>query len=826
MSFGYNEADTRAKLIDPAIHKCGWTEDLIRREETAGAVEIIGGKARRRSRGKVDYVLRVKINPDTQPVAMALIEAKKDALPPGHGLNQAKGYAACQRLHVPFVFSSNGHMFVEFDSFTGLTSASRPLSEFPTPDQLRARYEEKMGFSLSTPQAKPLLQPYTGGEGTRRYYQDAAIRAVFEKFARCALENKPQRALLSLATGSGKTFIAVNLLKRAADAGQMKRALFVCDRDELRAQALRAFQNVFGADAAEVFRRPDGTNNAKNARIHIATYQTLGIDTEGGDSGSLLSTFYPENHFTHVVIDECHRSAWGKWSQVLTRNSSAAQVGLTATPRKLAEAIQKKAGTTLFYPPETSGAPGAEALSVAADGGYDKSQAEILRDAALCADNYAYFGQPVYEYDIAQAIEDGYLAACAIEKGRVSLDETGITKSDILARNPVDAVTGRPLSPAQINEMYRKYQYEDAILLPDRVLAMCTDLFKFLLETGGPEQKTIIFCARDRHADDIAVCMNNLYAQWCAAHGKERLEYYAFKCTAASSGNDQLPDLRASSRSHFIATTVDLLTTGVDVPCVRNIVFFKYLKSPISFYQMVGRGTRIDEVTGKLMFRVYDYTDATRLFGEEFITKPPAGGGGGPPLPPPPPEPTISVEGFDVHVTHAGSFIVTDVDGKAMPVPIAEYKARLAARLVQQAHTLDEFRKLWVNPPSRKELIDTLVTAGYSPSVVRMVDDKQDYDLYDVLAELGWGMSPRTRHDRTLAFTYKHEDWLNGLPQPACKTIRAIAGQFERGGTDELENPHIFQISEVKKAGGLDALQSAGTPSELLRETKERMFAA
>ena len=796
MSFGYNEADTRAKLIDPAIHKCGWTEDLIRREETAGAVEIIGGKARRRSRGKVDYTLRVKINPETQPVAVALIEAKKDTLPPGHGLDQAKGYAACKRLNVPFVFSSNGHMFVEFDNLTGLTSAPRPLSEFPTPDQLRARYEEKMGFSLSTPQAKPLLQPYTGGEGTRRYYQDAAIRAVFEKFARCALAEKPQRALLSLATGSGKTFIAVNLLKRAADAGQLKRALFVCDRDELRSQALRAFQNVFGADAAEVFRKPDGTNNAKNARIHIATYQTLGIDTEDGDA-SFLTTFYPENYFTHVVIDECHRSAWGKWSQVLTRNAAAAQIGLTATPRRLK---------------------------------CNEKTEEAAADAEITANNVTYFGEPVYEYDMAQAIEDGYLAACDIEtfdlfhdNKKINERDSGVSRQDLKDKKLTDATTGRPMTVAEAKEHYGADRIEDRILMPERIVAMCKDLFAHLLATGGPEQKTIIFCARDRHADDVAVCMNNLYAQWCAANGKERLDYYAFKCTAASSGNDQLPDLRASSRSHFIATTVDLLTTGVDVPCVKNIVFFKYLKSPISFYQMVGRGTRIDEVTGKLMFRVYDYTDATRLFGEEFITKPPTGGGGEPGPEPPPP---ISVEGFDVHVTHAGSFIVTDVDGKAMPVPIAQYKARLAARLVQEAHTLDEFRKLWVNPPSRKELIDTLVTAGYSPSVVRMVDDKQDYDLYDVLAELGWGMSPRTRHDRTLAFTYKHEDWLNGLPQPACKTIRAIAGQFERGGTDELENPHIFQISEVKKAGGLVALEAAGTPADLLRETKERMFAA
>ena len=387
-----------------------------------------------------------------------------------------------------------------------------------------------------------------------------------EKIAKSEVAKQPKRALLSLATGAGKTFIAVNLLKRISDAGQLTRAMFVCDRDELRTQALKAFQNAFGADATEVYRKSDGTNNAKNARIHIATYQTLGIENENGDA-SFLTTYYPEDYFTHIVIDECHRSAWGKWSQVLTRNRNAVQIGLTATPRKL----ESKEETP-----------------------------EAQQDAQITANNIAYFGEPVYEYDMAQAIEDGYLAACEIQKGRVNLDDTGITKEEIIARNPVDAITGQPITAEYIEELYQKTQYENRVLLPDRVLAMCQDLFKYLLATGGPEQKTIIFCARDRHADDVAVCMNNLYAKWCADNDKQRLEYYAFKCTAASNGNDQLPDLRASSRSYFIATTVDLLTTGVDVPCVRNIVFFKYLKSPISFYQMVGRGTRIDAPTGKL----------------------------------------------------------------------------------------------------------------------------------------------------------------------------------------------------------------------------------
>ncbi|OIP91138.1 MAG: hypothetical protein AUK26_07740 [Syntrophaceae bacterium CG2_30_58_14] len=642
-----NEADTRAKLIDPAIHKCGWTEDLIRREETAGTVEIINGKARRRSRGKIDYVLRVKVNVDTQPVALALIEAKKENLPPGHGLDQAKGYAECRRHNVQFIFTSNGHLFVEFDCFTGYTSTPKPIAAFPSPAELRARYERGMGFTLESPAARPLLQRYAGGEGARRYYQDAAIRAVMEKIARCESTRQPKRALLSLATGAGKTFIAVNLLKRISDAGQLTRALFVCDRDELRTQALKAFQNVFGADAAEVYRKPDGTNNAKNARIHIATYQTLGIENENGDA-NFLTTHYPGDFFTHIVIDECHRSAWGKWSQVLTRNRNAVQIGLTATPRQLVESLKRQT--------EESETDSLESLPLAAEMGaiikpirpidprapYGVTR-EVWADAEITANNLAYFGEPTYEYDIAQAIEDGYLAACEIQKGRVNLD----------------------------------------------------------------------------------------------------------------------------------------------------------------------------------------YTDATRLFGEGFITKPTrTGGGSEPPPPPPPPEPTISVEGFDVHITDAGRFIVADVDGKAMPVPIEEYKSRLAARLVQEVRTLNDFRVRWIDPPSRQELIDTLVTSGYSPTVVRMVDDRQDYDLYDVLAELGWGMNPRTRRVRTLAFTYKNEDWLNTLSQRAAATIRAIASQFERGGTEGLENPQIFQTPEVRLAGGLAALQTAGNPRDLLIETKARMFTA
>ena len=176
-----NESDTRSKLIDPALYARGWKEDHIKREETAGAVELREGRAQRRSRGRIDYILRVKVTADSQPVAVALIEAKAEHLPPEHGLEQAKVYAASRRVNVPFVLSTNGHQFVMYENFTFSTSKPRPLSEFPTPEELRARYEKGMGFSLESELAKPLLTRYSGGEATRRYYQDAAIRAVQEK---------------------------------------------------------------------------------------------------------------------------------------------------------------------------------------------------------------------------------------------------------------------------------------------------------------------------------------------------------------------------------------------------------------------------------------------------------------------------------------------------------------------------------------------------------------------------------------------------------------------------------------------------------------------
>lgn len=789
---GYNEADTRAKLIDPALHTRQWIEIVgedqrdshgeIQREQSGIRIDIFDGKPFKRGKGRVDYLLRMYCGEHEQPLTLAFVEAKKQKLPPTQGLEQVKEYA--RRYAVKFVYSTNGHLFVEYDATTGKTTDPRPIAEFPLPTELRGRWLAAMGLDAAAPEIGALLTPYNVAGDRPRYYQDAAVRAVLERVALANVGKERNRALLSLATGAGKTSIAVGILQRLSDAGQLKRALFLVDRDELREQAQTRFHNVFGSDAKIVGEDGAGNNVAKNARIHIATYQSLGIH-ETGDS-AFLRKHYPENHFSHILIDECHRSAWGTWSEVLSRNADAFQIGLTATPRQLA-------GTR--------------------------------EDEKISADNLYHFGEPVYEYSLAQGIEDGYLAPCEIKQGRVSIDEKTLVKKEVLDHKAKRADTGKRAQATEVRDLYSAKDYDAKLQIPERVVAMCDDLFKYLLETGGLEQKTIIFCAADAHADRVASRLNNLYADWCKANSRARAEPYAFKCTSLSEGNKMIEDFRGTMSSWFIATTVDLLSTGVDVPCVRNIVFFRYLESAIVFHQMVGRGTRIDEASGKLMFRLYDYTNMIRLFGKEFITPPPrpgvAGGGEDEDT-----EPTIIADGFTVKVERDGHFVLGEKDGKLAPIAYDEYKKKLTERLKSEAASLAQFRERWITPAERQELMRALVAAHGSPTLIQMVDAKQDYDLYDVLAELGYALKPRKRLDRSLAFRFKNESWLEAMSPGARAVVLGITSQFEKSGTEALESREIWRIPAIQSVGGLEALKALGKPVDALRDAKSKLFSA
>ena len=794
---GLNEADTRAKLIDPALHARGWTENLIGREETAAAVHIIGGQPRRQERGRVDYTLRVEVEAGIQPIAMALIEAKAEHYPPTHGLQQAQLYA--KRLNVPFVYASNGHQYMEHDATSGVTHGPYPLDAFPSPQDLRRRYEKWKGFRLDSEEAKPLLRPYAGGDGQRRYYQDAAIRAALEKIAAGG-----NRVLLTMATGSGKTFVAVNLLQKIAAAGQLRRALFLCDRDELRVQGLAALQREFGSEAAAATTQ----NPEKNARVLVATYQTLGVDRDEADA-SFLTRHYPPNYFSHIIIDESHRSAWGKWSKVLKRNAAAVQIGLTATPREFAC---------------TKDTPDAQ-----------RDTPEAQQDIQISADNIKYFGDPVYDYSIGQGIEDGYLAAMEIIRRGIFLNYykepeeiTGVRQDDLEGRTIQDSLTGATVPMPTLRDRYEAPSIERALMLPERVAEMCRDLFEHLLKTGSPEQKTIIFCTTDRHADEVAIQLNNRYREWCQAQGQNPVQDYAFKCTAAA-GSEYISEIRGSNSHHFIAVTVDLLTTGVDLPPVANIVFFRYVRSPIAFYQMIGRGTRLHPPTNKLMCRVYDYTDASKLFHEEFMARfaPKKEEGGTDDENSRERVQAIVVHGLDVHIADAGIYIMTSNDaGEAVPVTLEQYKEQLAAKLVMDIPALDTFREIWIDQARRQEMMNRLPDRGKAPYILQRLTDMDDYDLYDVLADIGYGQAPKTRAGRAEAFTYKNQAWLHTMPAHTAETIQAIASQFSKGGTDTLESGTIFRTPEVVRAGGRLALEDYGDPPKIFSETKKRMFAA
>ena len=800
---GRNEQQTRFDLIDPRLFDRGWERADIRVEETAAAVDVVYGKGRRRPKGRTDYVLRRPLQPGTEPVPLAIIEAKREDLPPGHGLQQAKGYRVGHLHHVPFVFSSNGHQFVGYDENTGITSDAAPMDEFPTPDELITRYLDNRRIEPANKDLALLTTPYAQGRDYLRYYQDAAVRAATEKVIAARASEQPPRVLLSLATGAGKTRIAAVFLRRLFDAGVMGRALFVCDRTELRDNGLGDFQALFGNDAAEV----DTRNPQKNARVLVATYQTLDQDLDP-DGTTFFSDNYPRDYFDVIVIDECHRSAWGNWHRILTANENGIQVGLTATPREI------------------------KLPEVEDD---EELKAQIDSDRRFLADNLRYFGEPAYEYTYLQGVADGYLAPADIETydlfhdGRRKPERMrGVKRKDVESKKLTNFITGQPVPPKAVAENNRPGSLEQRLVMPDRVKTMCAHLFERTLANGDgdPLQKTIIFCASDPHADLVTNEMGNLYSRWCKANGQRRVQTYAFKCMASVNGQALIPDFRGRRRSHIVATTKDLLTTGVNVPCVRNIVFFRYVNSPILFLQMAGRGTRIEEESGKLMFRILDYTGATGLFGKELVVPPPPPPPGPDKPKPPPPPPPVKVKGVRVDVKSAGNYNLVSRDGRLTRVSPEEYRQHLVEELTALVPSLADFRARWLDPASRREMIDQLATRNLLPDTLRASAHMEAYDEFDVLAAFAYDVKPLTRADRAARFSDTGPAWLVELPEPSAAVIRAVVHQFERAGTESLETPELWHTPEIRQAHGLKALREGGDPAELLRQMKEELFAA
>ena len=370
-----------------------------------------------------------------------------------------------------------------------------------------------------------------------------------------------------------------------------------------------------------------------------------------------------------------------------------------------------------------------------------------------------------------------------------------------------------------------------------RTPAMCEDLFQQLVENGGPEQKVIIFCNREIHADRVVMYMNNLYVKWCRKNNQVVKDDYAFKCMGGdNNGADKIEPMRGSGQRAFIACTVDLLEAGVDIERLNAVVFFRYIKSAIKFYQMVGRGTRIHEETQKYKFWLYDYTGVTDLFGTEFISKPRkpkdggktggggdgggTGGGGGNGE-----APVIGVvRGHNVKVSPQGSFILGSRDGKEIAIPVDEYRKEIIQRVLSEAHNLDEFRQLWIETQKRKSLINHILEANFSPEVIKEIDKMNDYDMFDFFGHLGYKAKAWKRAERGSHYIAENQTWFDEMDKNAAIVLKAFGYQFSLEGTEALETPVLWQVPEIKNAGGINALKILGSPNDVILEAKGRLF--
>ena len=551
---GLSEADTRVKIIDPQLKSSGWKEEDIKREFyfRKGKIVIEGNEAKRGKKKFADYLLFYK---GSFPIA--IIEAKRHFKYHADGISDAKEKAEILGLY--FAYSTNGEKFEEFD-FT--TNKQSTLDKFPNPEELYERWQEftqQRVIDLSTfpKERNPFLIPlYYDPQKEPRYYQLIAINKIIE-----AVLKGRKRILLTLATGTGKTYVASQVVWKLWKAKQIEKVLYLTDRAEvLRDQAYDMFKALGDARAKII----EGKTPTKRD-IYFATYQTL----YSIHNNKRMYQEYSPDFFDMVIIDECHRSGWNRWYEILEYFKTAIHFGMTATPKRTDN-----------------------------------------------IDTYKYFGEPVYEYNIDQGIEDGYLANYLVQRIFTNIDIKGVSLKEAELQG-AEIYIPEEDPETVIKEVYKAPEFEREIILPDRTKTVCRKIAE-LLEKYGPMDKTIIYCVNTDHAEEVKKEIQNHFSHLGYSN-------YAIRIVAEDKDRKELDNFRDSEKqTPVVVTTVDLLTTGVDIPSVKNIIFLRTVSSIVLFNQIIGRGTRIDEASGKLFFRIIDFTGATKLLPDlRKIKEPP-----------------------------------------------------------------------------------------------------------------------------------------------------------------------------------------------------------
>lgn len=773
-----NEADTCRKYVVPRLINAGWDNEphsfTEQKTFTDGRIFMVGDKPKRRPQKRADYLLRY-----TRDFMVAVVEAKPKYKKPGDGLQQAKEYA--EILGLKFAYATNGEGIIEFDYTTGL---EKEIESFPSPDALWKRFCAAESI-LDDSVKQRLLSPYHHTPGkTPRYYQEIAVNRSIE-----AILKGMKRVLLTMATGTGKTFVAFQICWKLWNTGwnrtgehRRPRILYLADRNILIDDPKDKTFAPFG-DARWKIENGIAT---KSREMYFAIYQSLAKDE---NRPGLFKEYSPE-FFDLIIVDECHRGSArdeSNWREILEYFEPAYQLGMTATP---------------------------------------------LRDDNR--DTYAYFGDPIYTYSLRQGIEDGFLAPYRVH--RIILD--------------CDAAGWRPTKGEKDrygyeipDEEYHTKDFEKIIALRARTEAIAGHLAEFMKNTGR-FGKTIVFCVDQEHADEMRRSLNNLNSDLM-----QQYPDYVCRVTADEGGIGighlgKFQELETITPA--ILTTSKLLSTGVDVQTCKNIVLARVIGSMTEFKQIIGRGTRVRDDYGKFFFNILDYTgSATLMFADPAFDGDPIGieegtcirrRSGGAQGPTAGPEEVSQGEAEDTdeggvprkYYVDGGHFEITthfvselDPDGKQLRIiKFTDYAAERVRTLYPTAALLKE---KWADLEQRAEIFAALEERGIDFESLAKEAQQPEADPFDLLCHVAFNAPLLTRRERAEQLKRKKADFFQQYGPDARAVLEELLEKYSEHGTTQFEIPDVLKVPPISEHGNVMEIAGLFGGAERLRDAVNQL---
>ncbi len=748
------EEDIKLHYITPAIIST-WDKNYITMETkiTDGKINLKGNLIVREKPKKADYVLYLSAN---QPIA--IVEAKDNNHTVSFGMQQAITYA--KMLDVPFAYSSNGDAFQEHDFLTGIEKTI-PLDQFPSPEELQARYEAgaNQGQGLSEAEKKINSQPYYTSQNTYppRYYQRKAINRTVDAIAR-----GQKRLLLVMATGTGKTYTAFQIVYRLLKSGMIRKVLYLADRNILVDQSIQQDFAPLEKTIHKInFNKEDPTTITSH-EVYFSLYQQLSDREEEGEADgetetvNRLAELFRPDFFDLVIVDECHRGSAAKdsnWRKILKYFSSATQIGMTATPKE-----------TKYI------------------------------------SNIDYFGEPIYTYSLREGIEDGFLAPFKVINIKTNIGEGWRPRKGQLD------IYGHLIE----DRIYTNSDYDYNIIIQDRIDEVAKEITNYL-KFSGRMQKTIVFCATEEHAERMRIALNNHNADMVQQNPD-----YVVRITGSDVyGKSKLKHfISASSAYPVIATTSKLLSTGADCKMTKLIVLDQMIGSMTEFKQIIGRGTRIREKEGKMAFTVMDFRNVTRLFSDpdwdgpieqdehydpnHIPTKKTKDGdeGDNPVDPPLYEKPIVDEEGCQVFIL-GKTVSIYDANGKLLrQESIIDYTK---SNIIGTYASLDNFIRQWKAEEKKAIIQQELRSKGIDLDLMKKNQNMEDVDDFDFICHVAYDKKPLTRKER--ANNVKKRDFLSKYSGVAREVLEALLEKYMNTGVYEIERAEILKLDPFRQYG-------------------------